>query len=122
MKFVRTFTPLLIGCFGLGWAGVQVAAGNPFDGVPTIILSILVLEMNRSRERQYWRGSHYVEVPVAWLEGLLTNFTAYDTRRPSADAFDDEGLATDQVYAYLKGYVQGAEAIVERGRSEEGNG
>ncbi|KSZ59700.1 hypothetical protein Z045_05905 [Rhodococcus pyridinivorans KG-16] len=55
-----------------------------------------------------------VEVPVAWLEGLLTNFTAYDTRRPSADAFDDEGLATDQVYAYLKGYIQSAEAIVER--------
>ncbi|WP_156666096.1 hypothetical protein [Rhodococcus sp. HS-D2] len=63
-----------------------------------------------------------VEVSVAWLEGLLTHFTAYDTRRPSADAFDGEGLETDQVYAYLKGYVQGAEAIVERGRSEEGNG
>ncbi|WMM74423.1 hypothetical protein RCF27_09140 [Rhodococcus pyridinivorans] len=62
-----------------------------------------------------------VEVPIAWFEGLLTHFTAYDTRRPLADIFDNEGLETDQVYAYLKGYLQSAESIVERS-TEKGAG
>lgn len=61
-----------------------------------------------------------VEVPVAWFQWLLTHLEAYDKRRSDADAFDAEGQVTDAYYSHLKGYIQSAEAIVERG-TEDGD-